>query len=186
MKKKIAIGLAVAASIVATYSFAQKTQPTPFNTVEHVELNQYLGTWYEIARKPMYFQKKCAKDVQAKYSLKENGKIRVENSCIGQSGKIEKAEGEAFVVNAPHNSQLKVSFLPQAIRWLPVGRGDYWILKLDSAYQFALIGDPKRKYLWLLSREPKISKEVWQEYTHYAQQLGYDLSDFNQTIQTQK
>ena len=153
------------------------------SAVPQVQLDRYLGTWYEIARKPMYFQKKCAKNVTANYALNKDGTVAVTNRCITHEGKEDTAHGQAFSTNPPQNSQLKVSFLPQAIRWLPVGRGDYWILKLDTNYQVALVGDPKRKYLWVLSRTPHISADTWQEYRNYAKQIGYDISDLNLTPQ---
>lgn len=172
--------LTAAIAGLATYACAK---PKDIQTVPSVQFDRYLGTWYEIARKPMYFQRKCAKNVTANYMLNQDGTVAVTNSCITFEGKADQAHGQAFVMNAPANSQLKVSFLPKAIRWLPVGRGDYWILKLDSDYKVALVGDPQLKYLWLLSRTPKISDETFTEYRRYAQHLGYDVSDLKLTVQ---
>ncbi len=95
-----------------------------------------------------------------------------------------KSGGEAFVQNVPSNSKLKVSFLPRIIRWLPVRRGDYWILKIDENYETVLVGEPDKKYMWLLSRSQQ--PEVVQEYLDYAESIGYDLSDVIKTKQTQK
>jgi len=94
--------------------------------------------------------------------------------------------GEAYIQNAPYNTKLKVSFLPEFIRWLPVGRGDYWVLKLDDNYQTVLVGEPKRKYMWVLSRDPQLDQNVVNEYLQYAQSVGYDLSDVIHTKQTQQ
>ena len=63
------------------------------------------------------------------------------------------------------------------MRWIPVGRGDYWILKLDEDYQTVLVGEPRRKYLWVLSRIPSPKKEIIHEYLNYAKSLGYDIHD---------
>ena len=87
-----------------------------------------------------------------------------------------KNEIDGFV-NLIFNSKLSVSFLPEGVRWIPVGRGDYWILKLDDDYQTVLVGEPKRKYLWILSRTPQLKKEQIQEYLNYAKSQGYNVSD---------
>lgn len=179
---KIAIGSAVLLGLGATtMAYAQK-QSLP--TVEKVELDRYLGIWYEVARKPLYFQNKCDRDVTATYTLNENGNIVVDNRCIKKDGEQIQSGGEAFVQNPPQNTKLKVSFLPDFIRWIPVGRGDYWVLKLDENYQTVLVGEPKRKYMWILSRDPQLDKNVVNEYLQYAQSVGYDLSDVIHTKQT--
>lgn len=179
---KIAIGGAVLVGLgLATLAYAQK-EPLP--TVEKVELDRYLGVWYEVARKPMSFQNKCDRDVTATYTLNENGNIKVDNRCITKNGEQTVSIGEAFVQNAPFNTKLKVSFLPEFIRWMPIGRGDYWVLKLDEAYQTVLVGEPQRKYMWVLSRTPQANPEVINEYLEYAKSLGYNLDDIIHTKQT--
>ena len=181
---KIVVGGAVLVGLgMATMAYAQTK---PLHVVEKVELDKYLGVWYEVARKPMYFQNKCDRDVSATYTLNENGNIAVDNLCYAQDGKLNQSSGEAFVQNAPFNSKLKVSFLPESIRWLPVGRGDYWILKIADDYQTVLVGEPKRKYMWVLSRSAQPDPAVVKEYLDYAQSVGFDLSDIIHTKQTQK
>lgn len=181
---KIALGGVVLIGLGAATMAYSKTNE-PMKTVEKVELDKYLGVWYEVARKPLYFQNKCGSNVTAAYTLNENGNVQVDNRCIAKDGKQMRALGEAFVQNAPFNSKLKVSFLPEVIRWLPVGRGDYWVLKLDDDYQTALVGEPRRKYLWVLSRTPNPDQAVVTEYLNYAKSLGYDLSDVIYTRHTQ-
>ena len=181
---KIVVGGAVLVGLgMATMAYAQTK---PLHVVEKVELDKYLGVWYEVARKPMYFQNKCDRDVSATYTLNENGNIAVDNRCYAQDVKLNQSSGEAFVQNAPFNSKLKVSFLPESIRWLPVGRGDYWILKIADDYQTVLVGEPKRKYMWVLSRSAQPDPAVVKEYLDYAQSVGFDLSDIIHTKQTQK
>lgn len=181
---KIAVGAAVLIGLGAvTMAYAQTK---PLQTVDKVELDRYLGVWYEIARKPMVFQKVCDRDVSAVYTLNENGNITVNNRCVGADGAKQQSIGEAFVQNAPFNSKLKVSFLPEAIRWLPVGRGDYWVLKVDEDYQTVLVGEPRRKYMWVLSRSAHPDLDVVEEYLSYAKSVGYDLSDIIHTQQTVK
>ena len=181
---KIALGGAVLVGLGALTVAHAQTQPLP--VVENVQTDRYLGVWYEHARKPLSFQEKCDRDVTATYTLNENGNIKVDNRCIQKDGSQTGSIGEAFVQNEPHNSKLKVSFLPEIIRWLPVGRGDYWILKLDENYQTVLVGEPKRKYLWVLSREQKIDQAVLNQYLDYAKSVGYNLDDLIYTKQTAK
>lgn len=179
---KIALGGAVLMGLGAMTLASAQTQP--LQVVEKVQLDRYLGVWYEQARKPMSFQKKCDRDVMATYTLNENGNIQVDNRCVQKDGSQTQSVGEATVQNAPFNSKLKVSFLPEVIRWLPIGRGDYWILKLDDDYQTVLVGEPKRKYMWVLSRDPQIDKKVLNQYLDYAKSVGFNLDDVIYTKQT--
>ncbi len=160
---------------------ASRLKAEPLPTVNKIQLDQYLGTWYEIARKPLYFQKKCDHNVTATYSLNDRGNIQVDNRCYTKTGVLKQAIGEAFVKNPPKNTQLKVSFLPKIIRWLPIGRGDYWILKIDPNYETVLVGGPNLKQLWVLSRSQQPDEAVIQDYLNYAATLGYDLSDLIHT-----
>ena len=165
----------------ATLAYAQTK---PLQTVDKVQLDRYLGVWYEIARKPMYFENKCSRDVTATYTLNENGNVSVTNRCFSKDGQLQQSIGEAFVQNAPFNTKLKVSFLPEAIRWLSVARGGYWILKIDDDYQTVLVGEPRRKYMWVLSRSAQPDQAVVNEYLEYAKSVGYNLTDLIHIKQT--
>ncbi len=160
-----------------------KSVSTP-TTVDSVDLNEYAGTWYEIGRLPMYFQRKCAGDVTANYAQKDDGSgIIVTNKCVSEDGSGITAEGLAKPVDES-GSKLKVTFLPKWIRWIPVGRADYWVLARDAEYKTALVGTPDKKYLWLLARSPNISQETYTKYRQIAQQQGYDLKAFTLTSQS--
>lgn len=181
---KIVLGSAVLIGLgMATIAYAQNP---PLKTVEKLELDRYLGVWYEVARKPLYFQNKCDRDVSATYTLNENGNVNVDNKCLSKDGSLNQSIGEAYIQNAPANSKLKVSFLPSAIRWLPFGRGDYWVLKIDDNYQTVLVGEPDRKYMWILSRTAQPNEQVVGEYLDYAKSVGYDLGDVIKTKHTLK
>ena len=107
---KIALGGIVLTGLaVGTYAYAQQK---PLPTVDKVELDRYLGVWYEVARKPA-FSKKCAYNVSATYTLNENGNIVVDNRCYDNQKQLQQSIGEAFVVNPPYNTKLKVSFYPK-------------------------------------------------------------------------
>lgn len=167
--KLIAIASLGAGMLTGTVNAA-----TP-QTVPQVELNRYLGKWYEIAHLPMFFQRKCARNTTANYNLKPNGHIEVINQCETAEGKIKASTGDAYAIDKT-NSKLKVSFLPKGLRWLPFTKGDYWVLKVDENYKTALVGGPTNKYLWILSRTPHIDKATYQAYLQAAQQQGYDTS----------
>lgn len=157
-----------------------KSANTP-TTVDSVDLQKYAGTWYEIGRLPMYFQRNCASDVTATYTEKTDGSgIIVTNKCMGTDGSGIAAEGLAKPVDAT-GSKLKVTFLPSWIRWLPVGRADYWVLARDADYKTALVGTPDKEYLWLLARSPNVSQETYAKYRQIAQQQGYNLKEFKLT-----
>lgn len=166
----VALGMGLGSIAVA----ASKATSKP-KTVQQVDLERYLGEWYEIAHLPMFFQRKCASNTTAKYSLDNNQNIVVLNQCMTVAGDLISSTGIATATNK-QNSKLKVSFLPKGLRWVPFTKGDYWIIKLDENYQTALVGGPSHKYLWILSRSPQIDEAVYQEYVKAAQEQGYDTS----------
>ena len=124
--------------------------------VSSVDLSRYVGRWYEIARLPNRFEKKCADSVTATYALRPDGKIEVVNRCRKSSGEYTTAKGKAKIVDKKTNAKLKVTFF-----W-PF-YGDYWILDLGSNYEYAVVGDPSREYLWILSRTPRIEAALYQQ-----------------------
>lgn len=136
------------------------------NTVKEVSLERYLGTWYEIARYDQSFQKGCS-NVTATYSLKEDGDIKVVNRCTTQEDKNKEAIGSAYTIDET-NSKLKVTFF-----WPFYGK--YWILMLDKEYTYAVIGDPSRKYLWILSRKPELLASVKAKILKKLPSLGYAI-----------
>ena len=145
------------------------SEPLPeLAVVTNVEIERYLGTWYEIARYPNRFQKGCVA-VTADYSLRDDGKIRVVNACRKGSpdGPIKRIEGKAWVVDRETNAKLRVQFF-----W-PFW-GAYWIIDLGKDYEYAVVGHPKRKYLWILSRTPEMSPEPYQAIVERLIEQGYD------------
>lgn len=151
--------------------------------VDAIDVQKYAGRWYEVARLPMYFQRNCASDVQAKYSLNSDKTIKVRNQCMNKEGKLDVSEGVAYPQN-DGNSQLKVSFLPKGLRWVPFSKRDYWVLRVDEDYQVALVGGPSHRYLWLLSRTPDMDEAVIEDYLNTAKAQGYDLSKLIRTKHT--
>lgn len=177
------VGLSAVMASCASLSGEETAKPTGMGqaqAVPSVDLNRYMGKWYEVARLPMYFQRNCASDVTATYTLKANGKVEVNNQCMGKDGKPMQSIGEANK-NSESGSKLKVTFLPQGLRWLPVGKADYWVLAVDDSYQYALVGTPNQKYLWLLSRMPTMPDSVYQNYVNLAKQQGYAVNKLQKT-----
>lgn len=175
-------GLGLCLSMVLGMGSAQAAAPT---TVAQVDLKQYMGTWHEIARFPMFFQRKCARDVTATYSMTAAGKVKVDNQCVQANGERMQAIGEASAVDHT-NSKLEVTFLPEWLRALPIGRGDYWILRLDANYQTVLVGSPNREYLWILSRNPQLDEKTYLSYVETAREQGFNISQLQRTTQTVK
>lgn len=142
--------------------------------VASVDLERYLGTWFEICRLPLKWEDAEARDITATYSLEADGKIRVENRCLDKDGKPERAIGVAARRDAS-NAKLEVSFLPEYLRWIPFTKGDYWILQLAPDYSVALVGTPDHAHLWLLARTPSLPVETVEDYLAVAVSQGFDL-----------
>jgi apolipoprotein D and lipocalin family protein len=137
--------------------------------VPSVDLSRYVGQWYEIARLPNRFQKKCADSVTANYTLRSDGSIKVVNRCRKPSGEFTTATGKAKIVDKKTNAKLKVSFF-----WPFYGK--YWILDLGPNYEYAVVGEPGRDYLWILSRTPEIDETLYKELLAKMQARGFDTT----------
>jgi apolipoprotein D and lipocalin family protein len=147
------------------------------STVASVDLSRYAGTWYEIARLPMWFQRHCV-DSKAIYSRRPDGAVAVYNECVTNSGVVEHAEGVATVVDTKTNARLTVVFDNWFARLFGSSReGNYWILDLDPEYRTAMVGTPDRRYLWILSRTPQLEEATYRRLVERARQLGYPVSD---------
>ena len=138
--------------------------------VNYVDLSRYMGTWYEIARMPARFEKDCYNS-RTEYSFDKNGTIVVANFCnLGSLyGKEEAVRGRAFVADPLTNAKLKIRF-----QW-PF-KGDYWILAIDPEYQYAMVGEPSRKYLWILSRKPDLPAQTLTNLITKAQRFGFEVA----------
>jgi len=150
----------------------------PLKTVESVDLNRYAGKWYEIASFPQRFQKGCHCTF-AEYTVTDKGYVKVFNSCRRDSvsGKLSSITGKAFPVKGSNNSKLKVQFF-----W-PF-RGNYWIIELDENYSYAVVGDPGRNYLWILSRTKTMDDATYQMLLQRITEKGFDVTRLNKTVQT--
>ena len=147
-------------------------------TVKSIDINKYLGKWYEIARYQHSFEKDC-KNVTATYTLKEDGTIKVVNQCTNmKNNKTKKAIGSAYNIDET-NSKLKVSFF-----W-PF-YGNYWILDIDKNYSYSIIGEPSRTYFWILSREKHLDENIKQDILNKLSSYGYSEKLLIWTVQESK
>lgn len=167
--------LALIASVLVTnISIASsEIEKAPVKTVARVDLQQYMGKWYEIASIPQFFQRKCVANTSAEYSFAEENLVRVYNSCETKTGERTFAEGRAKVIDTQSNSKLKVTFV-KFFDWIFSFGGNYWILDLGENYSYAVIGDPSRSYSWILSRNPWLSTEQLTAAAKVLQEQGYD------------
>jgi apolipoprotein D and lipocalin family protein len=140
--------------------------------VSHVELNRYLGKWYEIAHLPTRFQRNCT-DTTATYSLSTDGSISVLNECK-RNGKVKQIKGKAKVVDKNTGAKLKVTFF-----W-PF-YGDYWIVGLGKDYEYAVVGTPNRKNLWILSRTPQMDDQLFSQIIESVKSQGFNLDNLIKT-----
>ena len=155
-------------TLFVVVSISSCSKSADLSTVSDVELERYAGTWYEIARLPNRFEKglEC---VSATYTLKENGKIEVLNQGrkVGEENKAKDIKGTAWVPDDTKPGQLKVRFF-----W-PFA-GDYYIIELDRDYRYALVGDPSRKFLWILARERSLDQAIIDSLLESAAAKGFD------------
>lgn len=174
--KKVCLSFALTGVLLG---FGAQAHAKPLETVDEVDVSQYLGKWYEIARLPQIFQLGCTA-VTAEYSLNEDGSVKVVNSCRildPYNGFVSSITGRA-VPSDQSNSKLDVTFFNG------LAQGKYWILELDDNYQWALVGDPYRASLYVLSRTPRLDEGLYQNLLSLAEKKhGYDISRLVKTWQ---
>ena len=149
-------------------------QAEPLQTIPSVDVPRYMGTWYEIAKYPNGFQKKCASGTQATYSLQTDGRVQVLNRCKTKQGDWSEALGAAKQIGGVTSARLKVRFAPEWLSFIPLVWGDYWIIDLDPDYQWVMVSEPQREYLWILSRTPQRPAATYQTLLAKLTKLGFD------------
>jgi apolipoprotein D and lipocalin family protein len=175
------VTVALVGALPAKVSASDKEDERPVTTVSRVDLKRYVGLWYEIAKIPNRFQKQCARGTTAEYTLREDGRISVVNRCFKEDGVLDEAEGVAKIVDATNSTKLKVSFVSFA-GWRPFW-GDYWVIGLDDAYEWAIVGSPSRKYGWVLARNPELDEDTMEEIFAIIERNGYERDAFNMSAQ---
>lgn len=175
-----------------TFAGAQSPEPGsmapavgPLLTIASLDVPRYMGTWFEIAKYPNRFQKHCVADTQAEYRLLADGGVQVVNRCRTAGGAMDEAIGEARQTGAANSPRLQVRFAPAWLSWLPFVWGNYWVIDLDNRYQLAAVSEPKRQYLWVLSRTPAVSADAYAALLARLKAQGFDLERLERTRQGQ-
>ena len=153
----------------------QDDKTPPLLAVANVDVNRYVGTWYQQALIPNKFQAMCVSDTSATY-LRNGDGLLVVNQCRKVDGQIEKAQGVAKIVEGSNNAKLRVSFFRPFY-------GDYWVLALDPGYDWVLVGEPKREFGWILSRSAKLNETTLNQILDRAVALGYERTAFKRSLQ---
>lgn len=168
MRTSIALILVLVSMILNGGCQPEKEMKINIETVKSLDLNRYLGKWYEIARFDHRFERGLV-GATATYSMRDDGKIKVLNQGYKNAlnGELSVAEGKAKLTGDP--GKLKVSFF-----W--IFYADYFVLELDDEYQWALIGSSSEKYLWILSRTPQLDDQTKGLILKKAEKRGYDIS----------
>lgn len=170
------LALGTGATAVTAQEARRTPMPEPVRAVDSVDLGRYAGRWHEVARLPNSFQSDCAGETTADYEVLANGQVRVVNQCRRPDGTVIRAEGRARLADRKGpTSKLKVRFAPAFLSWLPMVWGNYWVLDLTDDYSAALVGDPSRQYLWVLSRTPRLSDSTYRRMLATARRLGFDV-----------
>ena len=149
--------------------------PAPVRTIASLDVPRYMGTWYEIAKYPNWFQKKCVSSTSATYSLQADGQVQVLNRCKTANGEWSEALGQARQIGRANSPRLQVRFAPAWLSFLPMVWGNYWIIDLDPQYQWVVVSEPSREYLWVLSRTPELPAATYQSLLDKLAANGFDL-----------
>ena len=168
------------ASLFSFSPFGFSKDQAPVTTIPDLNLAQYVGRWHQIGAIPAWFQRKCKKNTAAQYTKSDDGLISVINSCEREDGEISTAEGIVRInPKFQDPSKLQVTFVSIFGSWFWIFGGDYWVIdigKRDDHYEYSVVGDPKREYLWILGRNPQLSLETLKVIRDKIGAQGYDLS----------
>ena len=170
--------------ILTLLSILLNTSVFASETVESVDINKYMGKWYEIASIPVRFQRDCT-GTTANYRLLDNGQVEVLNTCnkLTLDGELVEAKGRGRVVEPETNSKLEISFVGPFIGDTWFFWADYWIVELGDDYEYAVVGSPSREFLWILSRQKTLDDKLYTDILDRRLAEGYDITKLKRTIQ---
>lgn len=160
---------------------AQNATTPPLESVAQLDVRQYMGTWYQVALYPNRFQSQCVADTTANYRALPDGTVEVTNRCRNAQGAMEEAVGLArpegsLAAGQLAPAQLRVTFVPTWLRWLPMVWGRYWVVQLPADYRYVVVSEPDREYLWVLSRTPQLSTADDAVVRERLKAQGFDLT----------
>ena len=186
--KKIGLALLLTASAFTTLaddaSRANAAQPPgPLATIPSLDVPRYMGVWFEIAKYPNWFQRMCVSNTKAEYSPQPNGTVRVVNRCTTDDGKTKEAVGVARQIGPANSPKLEVQFTPAWLSFIPFLWADYWVIDLDPDYQLVAVSEPKREYVWVLSRTPEVNPVAYDALLDRLEKKGFDRRKLERTRQ---
>ena len=156
----------------------------PLEAIVSLDVPRYMGTWYEVAKYPNWFQKRCIANTSATYAVQSNGMLQVLNRCQKEDGSMSEALGAAKQVGDATSPKLEVRFAPAWLSFLPFVWGNYWVIDLDPQYQLAAVSEPSRKYLWILSRTKTVEPKAYEVLLQRLKQKGFNLDAIEISKQT--
>lgn len=174
----LGVGLSFTIPVVQAVSSSLPLQP-----VASIDLPRFMGTWYEIARTPNRFQKRCAGFTRTDFHLQVDGTVQAVNRCRLRNGQLHFALAIGRQVGAPNSPRLKVRFAPAWMSFVPAVWGDYWIIDLDEQYQLVAVSEPTRKYLWILSRTTLVEPQAYAALLERLKDKGFIVEQLLMTQQ---
>jgi apolipoprotein D and lipocalin family protein len=172
------------APLASAQAQSSEASPAPLESITSLDVPRYMGTWYEVAKYPNWFQKRCIANTSATYAVQPNGMLQVLNRCQKEDGSMTDAHGEAKQVGDANSPKLKVRFAPAWLSFLPFVWGNYWVVDLDPQYQLAAVSEPSRKYLWILSRTQIVEPKAYEALLQRLKQKGFNLDAIEISKQT--
>jgi apolipoprotein D and lipocalin family protein len=163
---------------------SSEASPAPLESIPSLDVPRYMGTWYEVAKYPNWFQKRCIANTSATYAMQSNGMLQVVNRCQKEDGSITDALGAAKQVGDATSPKLEVRFAPAWLSFLPFVWGNYWVIDLDPQYQLAAVSEPTRKYLWILSRTQTVEPKAYEALLQRLKEKGFNLDAIEISKQT--
>jgi apolipoprotein D and lipocalin family protein len=163
---------------------SSEASPAPLESIASLDVPRYMGTWYEVAKYPNWFQKRCIANTSATYAVQSNGMLQVINRCQKEDGSMSEALGAAKQVGDATSPKLEVRFAPAWLSFLPFVWGNYWVIDLDPQYQLAAVSEPSRKYLWILSRTQTVEPKAYEALLQRLKQQGFNLDAIEISKQT--
>lgn len=143
----------------------------PNKPVAAIDLHRYMGQWHEIAHLPLFFQRKCSGPITANSRLATDAEIELHAFCRTRSGR--KTVDMVAVSVQQQPAAFKIRIVPAWLSWLPYAWFEYWVIDIDPDYQWAVVGGPGAKHLWILSRERTMNVALYRRLVDRARDRGY-------------
>ena len=172
------------APLASAQALSGEISSAPLEAIASLDVPRYMGTWYEVAKYPNWFQKRCIANTSATYAVQPNGMLQVLNRCQKEDGSMSEALGAAKQVGEANSPKLEVRFAPAWLSFLPFVWGNYWVIDLDPQYQLAAVSEPSRKYLWILSRTQTVEPKAYDALLQRLKEKGFNLDAIEISKQT--